>query len=164
MTRERADQIAAHAWAETLRDLRLTVVNRLIDKTVLAGYPGYGNEDITPDQVAHLTRLWHREEERYEQACAEARRLAKFARPGLSTEDVKKLMKRRGFTHAVSLAGPIPIDEWVPYGNGIEHYYRARLEDEPGWIVDRVDEEANGSTVLYLGRWQFITASDCGGI
>lgn len=77
-------------------------------------------------------------------------------RPGLSHLTVRDLLLMRGFTHVMTYGGPVPIDEWRPYGNGIEKTWRGRLDGN--LISDFPDPsmpDVGGKFVL--GGWHAVT-------
>lgn len=76
-------------------------------------------------------------------------------RPGLSHLAVRDLLLMKGFTHVVTMGGPIPIDDWRPYGNGIEKTWRGKVEG--GSISDYPDPSKTYTTGFLTGGWEAVT-------
>ena len=60
--------------------------------------------------------------------------------------------RRRGFTHVRTMAGPLELAQWTPYGNGIQHRWYGE------WVADdQVQDSPEGGVAhpFILGRWTF---------
>lgn len=75
------------------------------------------------------------------------------ARPGIGLAAFRAEALARGFTHVCTLAGPIAVAAWVPYGNGIEATWRGE------WIAcDQVRDVPRrpGADGMGLGVWRLV--------
>ena len=67
--------------------------------------------------------------------------------------------KRKGFTHVRTFAGPVPLDNWSPYGafsanGGIEKYFYF------AWIDGSHARDGEPSDKFPAGVWEFLTIED----
>ncbi len=64
--------------------------------------------------------------------------------------------KSKGFTHVRTVAGPVPLDSWSPYGSfsvndGIENYL------DFSWIDGSHARDGEPSDKFPAGVWEFLT-------
>ncbi len=64
--------------------------------------------------------------------------------------------KGKGFTHVRTLAGPVPLDSWHPYGafsvnEGIEKHFNFK------WIDESHTKNGEPSNIFPAGVWEFLT-------
>lgn len=59
--------------------------------------------------------------------------------PATHAEAVR-IMRQDGHTHMLTYAGPVPLADWTPYGNGIEATWRGVLRGDGKWMDDMGDK------------------------
>lgn len=80
----------------------------------------------------------------------------------MTKEDFRSFLedaKRKGFTHVSTLAGPVPLDRWSPYGafsvnEGIEKYF------DFTWIDEFHARDGEPSDKFPAGVWEFLTIEE----
>jgi hypothetical protein len=71
---------------------------------------------------------------------------------GYTTEDIKHILKYNGFSNVLTYGGYVPIDEWTPYGNGIENKVRFSHID---WESKHIHEKKGKYENAVYGLWTF---------
>ena len=78
----------------------------------------------------------------------------------MTRAQIVDLMRERGFTHAVTYGGPVPLDDWFPYGRQHALDYRGdvvssfQVKDHP---KDQLPFPlAPGDDAFVLGVWEFV--------
>jgi hypothetical protein len=85
--------------------------------------------------------------------------------PGLDFPELVTALKALGFTQVVSFGGPVPLDQWTPYGmtpNGINYRpsqkpYRGEIQERNGeTVVVDVPSDGKDPSPFVLGVWKFL--------
>ena len=81
--------------------------------------------------------------------------------PGLTVETARTLLSMRGFTHVQTMAGPIPIDEWLVNRERGPDWSRVRFEMiEEGKLREVLRENDHKmADVFVLPVWQAVKLS-----
>jgi len=72
---------------------------------------------------------------------------------GYTTQDIKHILKYNKCTAVLTYGGPVSIDEWTPYGNGIENKV---LFSHVDWEDKRIYEKKGKYENAIHGVWTFI--------
>jgi hypothetical protein len=120
-----------NAWQKTLEAGRTTIEK--IAEHVENRENGFGWKVVISDHVPYVHKT------------------------GLTRLTVIDALRMKGYTHMKTFAGPIPLDEWTPYGHGGSEpdTIRFELRDDDS-VADHVQEDEIGDTVrsnLILGLW-----------
>lgn len=79
----------------------------------------------------------------------------------MTTTQLKAEAAARGFTHAVTMAGPIPLDAWDPYGRFGVNRPKNQPDYDPEihtweWIDhERAADTPNTAPPFVSGVWRF---------
>lgn len=68
----------------------------------------------------------------------------------MTRDETVAVLRAGGYSHMLTFAGPIPLDDWQPYGNGIEAGWRGVLRPD-GKILDHMGAKARPDDIL--GVW-----------
>jgi len=68
----------------------------------------------------------------------------------MTVSELKMILRNNGVSHIRTYGGPVPLEDWTPYGNGIEN--RVRF-DRIDWDGCRIHEVQAGPGIY--GIWEF---------